>query len=238
MKKLFLNNLKVLFPTFVSIVLVYLLWDKIKFEYHNPNEGIGYYSIFKHSALNDNFRYVFFVGIPILTYLLSFSIVNKLNLQSLKNVFFLAENNRSFSWRVSFIRSFKFLEKLKNDNFYFGNTLSLGKINNLIKKEEFQMLKIKISNAIYADDILINFFNLKSLNALEYSPLKQANILHALNQPIENLDEQFDTILDFGTSEHVFNIFQCLKNISHLCKINGHIIHCLPANNNCGHGFW
>ena len=34
------------------------------------------------------------------------------------------------------------------------------------------------------------------------------------------------------------NIVECFKNISNLCKINGHIIHCLPANNNCGHGFW
>lgn len=27
-------------------------------------------------------------------------------------------------------------------------------------------------------------------------------------------------------------------NISKLCEISGNIIHSLPANNNCGHGFW
>ena len=134
--------------------------------------------------------------------------------------------------------TFKFLEKLKNENFFFGETLSLGRLNNLINKDEFKTLKVAFSDDTYADNILFENFNLKSLNSLDYSEFENADIICDLNEPIEKLKKQFDTILDFGTSEHVFNISQCLKNISDLCKINGHIIHCLPANNNCGHGFW
>ena len=134
--------------------------------------------------------------------------------------------------------TFKYLEKLKKENFFFGETLSLGRLNNLINKDDFKTLKISVSSDDYADNILFENFNLKSLKSLDFSKFENADIICNLNEPIEKLDKKFDTILDFGTSEHVFNIPQCLKNISDLCKIDGHIIHCLPANNNCGHGFW
>ena len=134
--------------------------------------------------------------------------------------------------------TFKFLDKLKNEKFFFGKTLSLGRVNNLINKDEFKTLNISVSYEKYADNILFENFNLESLNSLDYSKFENADIICDLNEPIEKTNSQFDTILDFGTSEHVFDISQCFKNISDLCKINGHIIHCLPANNNCGHGFW
>ena len=134
--------------------------------------------------------------------------------------------------------TFKYLEKLKNNNLDFGETLTIGRLNNLLKKEDYKQLDIDVSQDIYADNILKNYFNLSSLNALDYSSFEKADIIHDLNTPLNNYKKQFDTILDFGTSEHVFNIVECFKNISNLCKINGHIIHCLPANNNCGHGFW
>jgi hypothetical protein len=59
-----------------------------------------------------------------------------------------------------------------------------------------------------------------------------------MNEELESITKQYDTIIDIGTSEHVFNINQNLKNMSKLCKRGGKIIHCLPANNQCGHGFW
>ena len=39
--------------------------------------------------------------------------------------------------------TFQFLKKLNNENFFFGETLSLGRINNLISKDEFKKLNIK-----------------------------------------------------------------------------------------------
>ena len=45
MKKLFLDNLKILFPSIVALIISSLMWDKIKFEYNNPNQIIGYYYI-------------------------------------------------------------------------------------------------------------------------------------------------------------------------------------------------
>ena len=134
--------------------------------------------------------------------------------------------------------TFKFLERLKKNNLNFGETLTIGRLNNLLEKEDFKLLNIQIDQNIYADKLLKKHFNLWSLNALDYSSFEDADIIHDLNIPLENSNKQFNTIIDFGTSEHVFNVTECLKNISNLCKINGHIVHCLPANNNCGHGFW
>jgi hypothetical protein len=134
--------------------------------------------------------------------------------------------------------TFKFLEKLKKNNLNFGETLTIGRLNNLLEKEDFKLLNIQIDQNVYADNLLKQHFNLLSLNALDYSSFEDADIIHDLNIPLENSNKQFNTIIDFGTSEHVFNVTECLKNISNLCKINGHIVHCLPANNNCGHGFW
>ncbi len=134
--------------------------------------------------------------------------------------------------------TFKFLEKLKKENNFFGETLSIGRLNNLIKKDEFKKLKLNIYDDTFADKILYDNFKLTSLNALDYSAFEDADIIQDLNKPIKKIEKEFDTILDFGTSEHVFDVSQCLKNISSLCKTGGIIIHCLPANNNCGHGFW
>ncbi len=119
-----------------------------------------------------------------------------------------------------------------------GNVLSIGRINNLILNDEYKKLSIDKSNDIYADKILLENFNIDNLESLDYSDFEGANIIHDLNLPIEGINKKFNTILDFGTSEHIFNIIQNLTNIAKLCEINGNIIHSLPANNNCGHGFW
>ena len=93
MKKIFTHNLKILFPSIITLIFVNILWNKINFEYHNPREIIGYYSIFKYSALNDNLRYIFFVGLPLLSYLISYIYFNKLGIKSLREAFILKETN-------------------------------------------------------------------------------------------------------------------------------------------------
>ena len=81
--------------------------------------------------------------------------------------------------------TFKFLEKLKNEKFFFGKTLSLGRVNNLINKDEFKTLKIPVSYEKYADNILFENFDLESLNSLDYSEFENADIICDLNSPLE-----------------------------------------------------
>ena len=91
--------------------------------------------------------------------------------------------------------TFKFLEKLKNENHFFGQTLSIGRLNNLIKKEEFSKLKLAFSKDTFADKILFDNFKITSLNALDYSAFENADIIQDLNKPIEKTIFQLKIII-------------------------------------------
>ena len=92
MKKIFVHNSKIILPTIFALIFASFLWDKISFEFYNPDEIIGYYSIFKHNPLNDNLRYIFFVGFPILTYLSFFIYLNKNRILNFKEIFLINDD--------------------------------------------------------------------------------------------------------------------------------------------------
>ena len=45
-------------------------------------------------------------------------------------------------------------------------------------------------------------------------------------------------MLDFGCLEHVFDFPVAWRNCVALCRVGGHLLHSLPANNLSGHGFY
>ena len=140
---------------------------------------------------------------------------------------------------ISF-HEYKFLERMFDSN-KFGDVLTLGKQEIIL--DQFDKIKLNLGKNIYINDqyidrVLINNFNAKKVKSIDNSKFEGADIIMDMNKPIENINEKFDTIIDFGTSEHIFNVTQNLNNISKLCKIGGTILHSLPSNNNCGHGFW
>ena len=75
--------------------------------------------------------------------------------------------------------TFKFLQKIEEEIKPMGNVLSIGRINNLILKDEYKKLSIDKSNDIYADKILLENFNIDSLESLDYSDFEGANIRKA-----------------------------------------------------------
>ncbi len=58
--------------TIASIFLCFLLWDKIVLEYSNPHEIVGEYAANFHNVYNDSLRYLIFISLPILTFLVFF----------------------------------------------------------------------------------------------------------------------------------------------------------------------
>ena len=54
--------------------------------------------------------------------------------------------------------SFKFLQKMQNEMKSMGNVLSIGRMNNLILKDDYQKLSLKKYDDIYADKILLKIF--------------------------------------------------------------------------------
>ena len=134
---------------------------------------------------------------------------------------------------------FKFLELVKKD-INFGKVLTVGRQEIILESHEKKLFGIddsQFNDQKYIDKILLKQFSSLSVDSVDFSDFEKATIIADLNKPMEKKN-LFDTIIDFGTSEHVFNIAQCLQNIANLCKKDGIILHSLPANNNCGHGFW
>ena len=136
------------------------------------------------------------------------------------------------------VHTYKLLKHYSEKILNFGNVLSLGRLDILISKDEYKKFNIPFSKNVYVNNDFFFDFKFNSFKSLDASEFEGSEIIHDLNKPIEKDIGKYDTIIDFGTSEHVFDIVQNLKNINYLCKNGGHIIHCLPANNNCGHGFW
>jgi len=58
-----------------------------------------------------------------------------------------------------------------------------------------------------------------------------------LNQPVD-ISERFDIVLNGGTAEHVFNVFQFFKTVHELTRPNGLMLHVMPFRGWLEHGFY
>ena len=97
-----------------------------------------------------------------------------------------------------------------------------------------------IKKTYILNHLLRQEFGASTVVSIDYSDYEGANIIHDMNYPIsQETYSKFDTVIDAGSLEHVYNAPQALKNCSLICnKSGGQIVHILPSNNYCGHGFW
>ncbi len=162
MSQVFIKNLKIFLPTIISIIIGTLIWDKIEFQYKNPDEIIGYYSIFEYSPLNDNFRYIFFISFILLTYLISFIYFNNLRIGPIKNYFILEKKSkREIKVSIAFLiicislQLFFFISKEFNYNpidlFHEGQALS-GALN-------YKLLDKLWSNSFLITSLFVDILN-------------------------------------------------------------------------------
>ena len=147
------------------------------------------------------------------------------------------------------INSLNFLAFAKNQGVDFSKTLSVGRASIIMDDNEIKeflttigrldLIKdiAKLTYSKYFEEILSAVFGAKELDSIDASSYEGASIIHSLNESIKT-DKQFTAIMDFGCLEHVFNFPVAIDNLINLCEINGHILHYLPANNCCGHGFY
>lgn len=128
----------------------------------------------------------------------------------------------------------------------FANIVTLGKQELSVNHKQIsQILSVStkeaksIAEQKYINHLLIDKLGAKSVSSLDNSDFENADIIQDLNIPLKKCHfNKFETVLDIGTLEHVFNVPQALDNISKLATINGQIIHCLPSEGCCGHGFY
>ena len=132
---------------------------------------------------------------------------------------------------------YKFLKYIKIHYGDLNNVVCLGRLRfNLINRDRvlFNLESIK-----YFDEMDKSILGIGSIDSIDYSDYGGANITIDLNEPINNdLIGSYDTVIDYGTTEHVFNVKQVFENCDLLIKNGGKIIHMLPSNNFNGHGFY
>ena len=121
----------------------------------------------------------------------------------------------------------------------FGMTATLGRQGLGVPKEKLQQMGLDVSGyGEFCDQFVIDNFGASAVELFDYSDFEGATHIADLNLPISGFDDRYNTIIDFGTMEHVFNAPQGLQNALTMCAVGGQIIHGLPANNQCNHGFW
>jgi len=134
-----------------------------------------------------------------------------------------------------------FLTYLKK-NGAFKSVITLGR-QGLDVSREILNKKLDFTDDVgskYCENLLLKKYGATEINSIDNSSYEGATIIHDMNTPFDNdfLSRTFDTVIDGGTTEHIFNFPQAIKNIVKLTSIGGQIIHMLPANNFCGHGFY
>ncbi len=154
--------------------------------------------------------------------------------------------------------AFKLLLKEKQQRNFQGNILQLGRQfvffthqealklarQHQVTLEQVDAINLsfdqKLATLGFIDDItLFKLLGFHKVHSADYSDYESSTYKLDFNQPIPtSLHHQYDYIFDGGTLEHIFNFFQSLKNIHHLLKANGTIIHSSPSNNHVDHGYY
>jgi hypothetical protein len=119
-----------------------------------------------------------------------------------------------------------------------GSVATMGRQGLHITKAKLRSIFPSAPNyGLYCEELLIDLLGATKVESFDNSDYEQATYVADMNHPIEGAGT-YDTVLDAGTLEHIYNVAQALKNVSTMCAEGGQILHVLPANNQCGHGFW
>jgi len=130
--------------------------------------------------------------------------------------------------------------------FDFRNTITLARQEIHFWKQEYDAVQ-KDFNFEYDDTValgtfcepLLRKFGAENVASIDASAFEGASIVHDFNLPIpDNLRGTFDTFLDFGSIEHIFNVAQVIDNIVNLVKPGGKILVATNANGFPAHGLF
>ena len=87
MKKFLLKEYFPLIISLISLFALSFLWESITLPYNKNNEILGNYSNNNHHQFNDTLRFLLFILIPLLLYLLIFLLIDKENALPFKQIF-------------------------------------------------------------------------------------------------------------------------------------------------------
>ncbi len=97
----------------------------------------------------------------------------------------------------------------------------------------------RISAAGFAEPFLKEVLDADRVTSFDQSDYQDVDVTHDFNQPlVPDLHETFDTLVDGGTMEHIFDVKCVFSNYMSMVKHGGSIFIHTPANNLLGHGFY
>lgn len=131
-------------------------------------------------------------------------------------------------------------EKLRNVR--FGRTLTLGRQGIYMGENSYltflDLVGAKVTTTEFADDFFRGL-GAEPLIAMDASAYEAAAIIHNMNEPVDQqYHSTFDTVIDGGTLEHVFNFPVAIRNCMEMVKPGGQLILMTPWHNYPGHGFF
>ena len=147
------------------------------------------------------------------------------------------------------INATKLLMHLAKEGMAFGKVLTLGRQRlNLTKRDlqrnlyafgyEAVAAEVKSKSGGYCENFL-ELLGADQVHSMDVSGYENATLLHDLNDPVgHEVKGSYDTIIDSGTLEHVFNFPVAIKNCMELLRTGGNYIGITPCNNFFGHGFY
>lgn len=141
------------------------------------------------------------------------------------------------------------LARARQKGVEFGHVATIGRQSLCIPPEDLAELGKRlgrtgldwprISSAGYAEPFLKEVLGANHVTSFDYSDYQGVDITHDFNQPLAaNLHQTFDSLVDGGTMEHIFDVKCVLANYMSMVKCGGSIFVHTPANNLMGHGFY
>jgi hypothetical protein len=121
-----------------------------------------------------------------------------------------------------------------------GSVATIGRQNlHILPQDLSKIIKLPpdYEHLAFGEELLRRFLGATQVRSFDKSGYEGADYVVDMNDPVISRD-LYQTVFDGGCLEHIYNVPQALKNISSLCASGGQILHVLPANNYCGHGFW
>ena len=85
---------------------------------------------------------------------------------------------------------------------------------------------------------MMDVFGCTCVDSFDMDAYEGCTYTEDFNKPLGRIYEKYDTVIDGGSLEHIFNVAQVIQNLSDLCETGGQIIHIVPSNNFNGHGLY
>lgn len=146
----------------------------------------------------------------------------------------------------------RFLLQARAAGHGFGRTLTIGRQNFFVTRPQLDRLagefgfdsleflkSHRSEDLVYLEPFLAKVVGAGGVESIDASGYEAATHIHDMNRPLpEGLRGQFETVIEAGSLEHIFNFPTAIGNLMGALKPGGKLFIQTPANNYFGHGFY